>query len=464
MRGTQVACPTCGTAFVKRTYHHTFCKTLCRIRSFRQAHNIPEPNFAEMKRQNLSAKLHSAEMKTRTELFDLVQRLEHLEQFTPSSLRNLTDIILDNPSTVTFFPDNLPQTTMRKRPHATIEGKRLRARNYMTDEYTDTENLKEWQYLTENEQYDYVIQAADYAKTAYRHRRETLPTRQKLTISTLEKVWSNFLAVEWDILDRIEKDKKEIQQEITRLKNASERRAELFTTPTPSVISPLPHEANTLPTSISNILPPQQSAAPNIIITTAAQLEQKHLPNALPLSKPFAGLLGRIPQNPYIILWGDAGSGKTGFTLQFLNALRKHGKSILCTAEAGLSDADSPLVRLAHLTNTKNVLLAETPSIEAVQHIISTKQYPFLAVDSASRLGLAPEQVLEWRKLFPASMFLLLMESTKSGNEFKGDNAWKHHCNIMIRAESLVNEQGSRTGGRYIVEKNQYGTYGEMTL
>ncbi|TAE31374.1 MAG: hypothetical protein EAZ92_02925 [Candidatus Kapaibacterium sp.] len=437
---------------------------LCRIRSFRKVHNIPEPNFAGMKRHNLAAKLHHAEMQTRTELFDLVQRLEHLEQFTPSAVKSLTDVILQYPRFVVFYPDKQEHGTQNKIKRLEVHGKRLIAHNRDSDVKIDTAQLKEWSYLTEDEQFDYVYFAYKYAYQATRHHIKEVPTRQNLTIPQLEEVHRHFLDSEGDILERVRKEKKHLEQEIARLKNASQRRVELFHAPNTAPIQPISQEQNAVTTRVSNTIPAQSSTMPNIIITTAAQLEQKHLPNALPLPKPFSGLLGRIPHNPYIILWGDAGSGKTGFTLHLLNALRKHDKALLCTAEASLSGADSPLVMLAHLTKTKQVLLAETPSIEAVEQIIATKQYPFLAVDSASRLGLTPEKVLEWRKLYPASMLVLLMESTKSGNEFKGDNAWKHHCNIMIRAESLVNEQGSRTGGRYVVEKNQYGAYGEMRL
>ena len=426
--------------------------------------SIPEPNFATMKRQNIAAKLHHAETQTRTELFDLVQRLEHLEQFMPSAFEALTDVILQHPHYVIFYPDNLPHGTLRTIRMLEVDGKRLIARCRSEDVEIDTATLKEWSYLTEDEQYDYVRFASKYTRKANSHRRDKLPTRQDLTIPQLKEVHAHFLESEEDILKRITKEKTHLEQEIMRLKNASERRAELFNAPSSPHLSAAFPETSAVPANTSKTFSGKQAATPNIIITTAAQLEQKHLPKSLPLPKPFAGLLGRIPHNPYIILWGDAGSGKTGFTLKFLNALRKSGKALLCTAEASLSGADSSLVMLANLTNTKEVLLAETPSIEAVEHIISTKQYPFLAVDSASRLGLTPEKVLEWRKLFPASMLILLMESTKSGNEFKGDNAWKHHCNIMIRAESLVNEHGSRTGGRYIIEKNQYGKYGEMTL
>jgi hypothetical protein len=327
-----------------------------------------------------------------------------------------------------------------------LKGKRLLVKDRQNADKLDTDKLPVWKILTDGEQFDYVKRAARFCKTFYDYQDAKID-RVILEIEReeMEKARKKFINYSNDIIARIEDEIEEIPLEIARIQNALARRARVFG----------------LQASTPEIAPPS-TIPENIIITTAAELEQQHPRPSIQLPVLFSELLGQIPFNPYIIIWGDAGSGKTGFTLRLLKALGRTNKTALCTSEASLTSADSPLVSLAHLTKTKYVPLIQTHSIAEAEHIVMSKQFQFLAIDSASRLGLTPNKVLEWRTASPDTMLILLMESTKGGAEFKGNNAWKHQCNIMIRAEIVKNEQGIRTNGRYCTEKNQYGTYAEI--
>lgn len=447
MKGATAICPTCGTQFVKRTYHHTHCKTSCRVKYNRKKHGIPEPDFGGMKRQGIAAKLHREEVRSQEKLLDLLQELEVLEQFRPEELQDLTQTILDNPLSMSFYQTGSDAPLLvREIGSQALKGKRLLVKDRQNADKLDTDKLPMWKILTDGEQFDYVKRAARFCKTFYDYQDAKIENLVlEIEREDMEKARKKFINYSNDIIARIEDEIEEIPLEIARIQNASARRARVFG----------------LQASTPEIAPPS-TIPENIIITTAAELEQQHPRPSIQLPAPFSELLGQIPFNPYIIIWGDAGSGKTGFTLRFLKALGRTNKSALCTSEASLTSADSPLVSLARLTKTKNVPLIQTHSIAEAEQIVMSKQFQFLAIDSASRLGLTPDNVAKWRTASPNTMLILLMESTKGGAEFKGNNSWKHQCNIMIRAEIVKNEEGIRTHGRYCTEKNQYGTYAEI--
>jgi undecaprenyl pyrophosphate synthase len=85
--------------------------------------------------------------------------------------------------------------------------------------------------------------------------------------------------------------------------------------------------------------------------------------------------------------------------------------------------------------------------------------FQFVVIDSVSRLGLTPSDLLELRNTHPNRTIIGIMEANKDGATFKGANDWKHHANLMIKVEKVTNEAG-RVGAKCTVEKSQYGRDG----
>jgi hypothetical protein len=472
MKGTTALCPTCGTSFIKKTHHHIHCKTGCRVRNHRKKHGIPEPDFSMLKRNSAQARLEREEAEREHRILDLIKELEELEQFHPSTLRWLTHTILKHPTGVAFYGSMTNSSGVHASASASgfsahmvymsdVATKWTLRRCVVTDRDTgksgDTDTLPVWKYLTEDERQIYIKYVVHYGR-AYQDTmlKTPFPDAQGRIINMVSKRREDLESHSTSIIERVKTRSLAVQKEIDRQHRFRTRRMNYLGQPT-------------VQTTKGAVLAPgatqqSSSALEPLIITTAAKLEREHILPTLPLPEPFASLMGKIPFNPYIVLWGDAGSGKTGFTLRFLKALIPAQKVALCTAEASLTSADSPLVALAQITNTKKVPLVQTHSIDAVERILGSKQFTCLAIDSASRLELTPDKVKEWRKALPTMMMIVLLESTKGGKEFKGDNMWKHHCNMMIRAELVVDDHGIRTQSRYVVEKNQYGTYGDLIL
>lgn len=480
MKGSTTLCPTCGTSFVKKTHHHVHCKTGCRVRHYRKKHGLSEPDFGLLKQNSVRARLQREEADREHAILNLIEELETLEEFHAGALRDLTSVILEYPMAIQFFVrranfsaeghENSGTEQKRVSAHDADFGmaqgiKRFIATDKSTGDTLDTDELAVWDVLTAEEQIRYMGYVVHFARVYHTDSLQRPLAGTKTVVARAPKAREDLHTYTTGIIQRIAKEKAEVEQEIERHQRLRARRMAYFGTEVSSQSRVSVGSSGGGSSSGGRVPAPSGTAEEPLIITTASKLERAHSPALLPLREPFAALLGKnIPFNPYIILWGDAGSGKTSFTLQLLKAVTPAQQVALCTAEASLMSGDSPLVALARITKTKDIPLVQTHSISAVERVLGLKKFTCIAIDSASRLGLTPEQVLEWHKAMPTMMFIVLLESTKGGGEFKGDNMWKHHCNIMIRAEVMVNTKGVRTKSRYVVEKNQYGTYGDIML
>lgn len=443
MKGTTALCLRCGKSFTKKNYRNMYCRTACRVQAHRQRHGIAEPDFPAMKQASLQSKLHQAEMQDKHNLFELLTRIERWESFPSHELEEMTACILAHPSYTDVYQERIDFQLHGTLPSASEIPWHIKTQNSEDKTEWDTATLDFWDYLEEDEQQMYIEAVRRYL-SACRSFRDHHQRRNRI-----EKATQQVKACVQTILANVREELQDLNEEIKHIQATQQRRRALLS-PETTVSNETEVTTNT-PSS-------------SMIITTARELAHKHTPPMLPLPESLRGLWGNIPTNPYIILWGDAGSGKTGFALKVLASLQKAGKGALCTSEASLESASSPLISLARAVKAEDVPLIQTHSIDAVETVLRSGSFSFLALDSASRLGLKADEVLSWRTSYPSMLLMVLLESTKSGEEFKGDNAWKHHCNIMVRATAVKNSTGLRTHGHFTIEKNQYGHYGELFL
>jgi hypothetical protein len=189
-------------------------------------------------------------------------------------------------------------------------------------------------------------------------------------------------------------------------------------------------------------------------------LSQQAQTALLQFTKPFSTLLGKyLPYSFYALVWGDSGSGKTTFALSWLKDLSRFGSVGFINSETSLSQ-ESPIFRLVQQTQTLEIPLIAASSPDVLKSIMARDMFQFVVIDSISRLGLSPNDLLQLRNTHPNRTIIGLMEANKDGASFKGANDWKHHANLMIKAEKVSNEAGVRYGSKYTVEKSQYGADG----
>lgn len=146
-------------------------------------------------------------------------------------------------------------------------------------------------------------------------------------------------------------------------------------------------------------------------------------------------LMGDPAANFYAVLTGESGNGKSTFAVQFANYFQSnHGKVLLMAAEQ--RGMNKPLQQLLRKYDAKFDIETEPHKWNTEKWIEAANAYQLLIVDSATNLGLAPEQIENIRANAPKTGFLVILQSTKEGN-YKGSTEWKHNSDIFLKAEKM---------------------------
>ena len=146
-------------------------------------------------------------------------------------------------------------------------------------------------------------------------------------------------------------------------------------------------------------------------------------------------LLGKPPQDFYMIVHGQSGHGKSYWTIQFSEYFqRNHGDVIYFAAEQrGINLAVQNI-----LNEVKGTFKVHTePRNLTLSDIIKfANQYDMIVFDSFNEMNLQPEEIKQIRQSSKAAIVGVL-QSTKDGN-FKGENTWLHDTDIMVQLVNRV--------------------------
>jgi predicted ATP-dependent serine protease len=146
------------------------------------------------------------------------------------------------------------------------------------------------------------------------------------------------------------------------------------------------------------------------------------------------------------MIYGQPGSGKTTFLLEFAHYLTRFGDVLYVSGEEYNS---SPL------TEKVNAL----PSIPSNLHFskrikgVQLSNYRFIILDSVTDLGIDLDTYKKLREDNPDTCFILILQTTKDGN-FRGGKEWEHEVEIAAEIQD----------GVINIYKNRYGTKGQLNF
>src|SRR5207249_1798256 len=66
--------------------------------------------------------------------------------------------------------------------------------------------------------------------------------------------------------------------------------------------------------------------------------------------------------------------------------------------------------------------------------------YDFVVLDSKDHVGIELPQFIELKKRYPAQSFIILSQSTKTGN-YTGSGKWRNAIDVMLFAENGIIKQ-----------------------
>ncbi len=184
--------------------------------------------------------------------------------------------------------------------------------------------------------------------------------------------------------------------------------------------------------------------------------------NLIVLPVEWFSLLGELTSPFKMLVWGEAGQGKSTFCLQLASVLAE-SKSVVF-----ISGEEKPSGKTFNEKVKRCVAFDRQWKIQVVDRLPSVRQWDTLVTpngtllpvyhsvfyDSISVLGISPMYPGELEKQSSAKVFnsslnhIFITHAQKDGKSYKGDSGWGHEVDIIIH---IIN-------GEAIIEKNRFAT------
>lgn len=156
------------------------------------------------------------------------------------------------------------------------------------------------------------------------------------------------------------------------------------------------------------------------------------------LSSRMRGFLGPIKVPHRILLWGDAGSGKSSFALILANEYDRIGNILYVMAEERIDSRRMENRARLMRVSPKRLFRVETGDLTAIRRLLHSGAYPFVIIDSVNEIEAPPLDVLRLGKEFPTTTFVFVAQSDKTADRYAGPAKWKHLVDIVIEANKGI--------------------------
>lgn len=171
---------------------------------------------------------------------------------------------------------------------------------------------------------------------------------------------------------------------------------------------------------------------------SGADLAKKKFTN-LPFDGKWKELLGCPTPAFYGIVWGDAKSGKSFFTVELAQYLTNpkflSGKVAYISFEEGLEQTIQ--VKILE-KEAYDVTFFDCSSPQQMEKYLENG-FDFVIVDSATKADVDSAFMEELRLKHPQTAFIVILQTVKGGKNFKGEQDWKHHAQFIVTVERIEN-------------------------
>lgn len=188
-------------------------------------------------------------------------------------------------------------------------------------------------------------------------------------------------------------------------------------------------------------------------IATVSEMKYSKFP-ALKIPTKYRNLIGKVPVNFRMLLWGAPGHGKSSLALMLANDIAKNTKVLFVSAEESLQSATLANRIKRFKTNSKNLIFNDSNNTETIERIINTYNPKFVVIDSVNVIKGKVEAVLALMQKFPEVGFIVIAQATKDHKRYSGISSLAHAVDIVINV----------SGGKAEAEKNRYSALGSMTI
>jgi hypothetical protein len=148
-------------------------------------------------------------------------------------------------------------------------------------------------------------------------------------------------------------------------------------------------------------------------------------------------LFGDPSKNFHMMIYGSPKQGKSILAVQFARYLSENfGEVLYIASEEGFSATLQQKVKEFAMDNG-NLDFANFREYEQVAEAVKEGTYDFVFIDSVNYIRMTPEQVEQLKALNPRMALITIQQSTKDG-KYKGDTAYAHNCDIIVRVSEGV--------------------------
>lgn len=188
-------------------------------------------------------------------------------------------------------------------------------------------------------------------------------------------------------------------------------------------------------------------------IATVQQMKYNKFP-ALKLPTKYKSLIGKVPVNFRMLLWGAPGHGKSSLALMLANDIGRTLKVLFVSAEESLQSATLTNRIKRFKANSRNLIFNDSNDVGTVERIINTYSPKFVVIDSVNVIKGKVDSTLQLMQKFPDIGFIIIAQATKDHKRYSGISALAHAVDIVVN----VND------GKAEAQKNRYSALGSMTV
>lgn len=174
------------------------------------------------------------------------------------------------------------------------------------------------------------------------------------------------------------------------------------------------------------------------------------------ISEPYSSLIGDIPKNASMTIFGMPGQGKSTFALDFADSLTQYfGNVIYCSPEEGVSVSMQNKLHRLKITNPKLFIedFTDIPSLQ--RKIKETHRAGAVFMDSATHVNLSTKEIIDFVDWCEKSdvICVIVLHATKTG-DYKGNSQVVHAVDTNIEIAE----------GTAYTRKNRYADLAEIEV
>ncbi len=184
--------------------------------------------------------------------------------------------------------------------------------------------------------------------------------------------------------------------------------------------------------------------------------------NLINLSDDWQNLLGELTTPFKLLIWGEAGQGKSTFCLKLASEIASTKKVVFISGEENINGKpfNEKVKRCVNVERLSSIqVLNRLPNINEWCNLISPngipeQKYDCVFYDSISVLKISPMYPAEVAKQSKLNMFssnmshIFISHAQKDGKSYKGESGWGHEVDVIIQLKN----------GVAIIEKNRFAT------